>query len=149
MSTRSIAQVYRRPQSAFEVTEGAILANVQHAQRFIEVLHGIGCEFSLDDFGSGLGSFASLKHLPIDYLKIDGTYTRNLRTDLVNQEMVSAMIKLARTMQFRIVAEQVEHQEDFDWLRDIGVDFVQGYFIEEPSKLGTTSTTGTYRTLNL
>ncbi len=132
----------------FEVTEGAILANVQHAQRFIEVLHGIGCEFSLDDFGSGLGSFASLKHLPIDYLKIDGTYTRNLRTDLVNQEMVSAMIKLARTMQFRIVAEQVEHQEDFDWLRDVGVDFVQGHFIEAPSKLGTTSTTGTYRTLN-
>lgn len=132
----------------FEVTERAILENVQHAQRFIEVLHGIGCEFSLDDFGSGLGSFASLKHLPIDYLKIDGTYTRNLRTDLVNQEMVSAMIKLARTMQFRIVAEQVEHQEDFDWLRDVGVDFVQGYFIEEPAKLGATATTGTYRTLN-
>ncbi len=130
----------------FEVTEGAILSNVQHAQRFIEVLHGIGCEFSLDDFGSGLGSFSSLKHLPIDYLKIDGTYTRNLQSDLVNQEMVSAMIRLARTMQFRIVAEQVEHQEDFDWLRDIGVDFVQGHFIEEPTMLGTT-TTGTYRIL--
>ena len=132
----------------FEVTEAAILSNVQHAQRFIEVLHGIGCEFSLDDFGSGMGSFSSLKHLPIDYLKIDGTYTRNLQTDLVNQEMVSAMIKLARTMQFRIVAEQVEHQEDFDWLRDIGVDFVQGHFIEAPTRLGTTSTTGTYRILN-
>ncbi len=131
----------------FEVTEGAILSNVQQAQRFIEVLHGIGCEFSLDDFGSGLGSFSSLKHLPIDYLKIDGTYTRNLQADLVNQEMVSAMIKLARTMQFRIVAEQVEHQEDFDWLRDIGVDFVQGYFIEEPTALGTSST-GAYRILN-
>jgi diguanylate cyclase (GGDEF)-like protein/PAS domain S-box-containing protein len=100
----------------FEVTEKAILSNVRHAQRFIEVLHGIGCEFSLDDFGSGLGSFASLKHLPIDYLKIDGTYTRNLTSDAVNQEMVAAMIKLARTMQFRIVAEQVEHQDDFDWL---------------------------------
>ncbi len=132
----------------FEVTEAAILSNVQHAQRFIEVLHGIGSEFSLDDFGSGLGSFSSLKHLPIDYLKIDGTYTRNLQTDLVNQEMVAAMIKLARTMQFRIVAEQVEHQEDFDWLRDIGVDFVQGYFIEAPSMLGTASSTGTYRTIN-
>jgi diguanylate cyclase (GGDEF)-like protein/PAS domain S-box-containing protein len=106
----------------FEVTEKAILSNVRHAQRFIEVLHGIGCEFSLDDFGSGLGSFASLKHLPIDYLKIDGTYTRNLTSDAVNQEMVAAMIKLARTMQFRIVAEQVEHQDDFDWLRDVGVD---------------------------
>jgi Amt family ammonium transporter len=120
---------------------------VQHAQRFIEVLHGIGCEFSLDDFGSGLGSFSSLKHLPIDYLKIDGTYTGNLQSDQVNQEMVAAMIKLARTMQFRIVAEQVEHQEDFDWLRDIGVDFVQGRFIEAPTPLGS-ATTGTFRILN-
>jgi diguanylate cyclase (GGDEF)-like protein/PAS domain S-box-containing protein len=131
----------------FEVTEAAILSNVQHAQRFIEVLHGIGCEFSLDDFGSGLGSFSSLKHLPIDYLKIDGTYTRNLQTDLVNQEMVSAMIKLARTMEFQVVAEQVEHQEDFDWLREVGVDFVQGHFVEAPALLGSGST-GTYRILN-
>ena len=120
----------------FEVTESAILSNVQHAQRFIEVLHGIGCEFSLDDFGSGLGSFSSLKHLPIDYLKIDGSYTRNLMSDQVNREMVSAMIKLARTMQFRIVAEQVEQQEDFDWLRDSGVDFAQGNFIEAPTTMG-------------
>jgi EAL domain-containing protein (putative c-di-GMP-specific phosphodiesterase class I) len=134
----------------FEVTESAILSNVQQAQRFIEVLHGIGCEFSLDDFGSGLGSFSSLKHLPIDYLKIDGTYTRNLQTDLVNQEMVAAMIKLARTMQFKVVAEEVEYQEDFDWLRDIGVDFVQGHFIEAPSMLGTGSvgSTGTHRVLD-
>ena len=130
----------------FEVTESAILSNVQHAQRFIEVLHGIGCEFSLDDFGSGLGSFSSLKHLPIDYLKIDGAYTRNLNSDQVNQEMVAAMIKLARTMNFRIVAEQVERQEDFDWLRDSGVDFIQGRFIEAPTPLGSGST-GTYRIL--
>jgi len=131
----------------FEVTESAILANVQRAQRFIEVLHGIGCEFSLDDFAGGLGSFSSLKHLPIDYLKIDGSYTRNLLSDQVNREVVSAMINLARTMQFRIVAEQVEQQEDFDWLRDKGVDFVQGNFVEAPAILGTTST-GTFRTLH-
>ena len=130
----------------FEVTETAILSNVHHAQRFIEVLHGIGCEFSLDDFGSGLGSFSSLKHLPIDYLKIDGAYTRNLNSDQVNQEMVAAMIKLARTMNFRIVAEQVERQEDFDWLRDSGVDFIQGHFIEAPTPLGS-GTTGTFRVL--
>ena len=130
----------------FEVTEKAILSNVQHAQRFIEVLHGIGCEFSLDDFGSGLGSFSSLKHLPIDYLKIDGTYTRNLQSDEVNQEMVNAMIKLARKMQFRIVAEQVEHQEDFDWLREVGIDFIQGHFVDAPVALGS-ATTGTYRVL--
>ncbi len=131
----------------FEVTETAILSNVQHAQRFIEVLHGIGCEFSLDDFGNGLGSFSSLKHLPIDYLKIDGAYTRNLNSDQVNQEMVAAMIKLARTMNFRIVAEQVERQEDFDWLRDSGVDFIQGHFIEAPTPLGS-GTTGTFRIPN-
>ena len=130
----------------FEVTEGAISTNLQHAQRFIEVLHGIGCEFALDNFGSGLASFSSLKHLPVDYLKIDGTYTRNLSTDPVNQEMVSAMIKLARTMEFRVVAEQVEEQQDFDWLRDSGVDFVQGNFVEPPTPLGSGST-GTYRIL--
>jgi len=131
----------------FEVKESAISTNVQYAQRFIEVLHGIGCEFSLDDFGSGLGAFSSLKHLPIDYLKIDGTYTRNLATDQVNREMVTAMITLARTMEFRVVAEQVEEQEDFDWLRQSGVDFVQGNFIDPPAALGTGST-GTYRILN-
>ncbi len=134
----------------FEVTESAISSNLQHAQRFIEVLNGIGCEFALDDFGSGLGSFASLKSLPIDYLKIDGLYTRNLASDQVNQEMVAAMIKLARTMEFRVVAEQVEEQEDFDWLRDMGIDFVQGNFVDPPATLGSggTGTTGTYRVLN-
>ena len=131
----------------FEVTERAILDNVKQAQRFIEVLHGIGCEFSLDDFGSGMGSFSSLKHLPIDYLKIDGMYTHNVQTDEVNQEMVAAMIKLARAMEFRVVAEQVERQEDFDWLRNVGVDYVQGYFVDRPVNLGS-MTTGTYRVLN-
>ena len=130
----------------FEVTENAISTNVQHAQRFIEVLHGIGCEFALDDFGNGLGAFSSLKHLPVDYLKIDGAYTRNVTTDHVNQEMVSAMIKLARTMEFRVIAEQVERQEDFDWLRDVGVDFVQGNFVEAPSMLGA-GQTGAHRML--
>jgi EAL domain-containing protein (putative c-di-GMP-specific phosphodiesterase class I) len=131
----------------FEVNEGAVTSNIQHAQRFIEVLHGIGCEFALDDFGSGLGAFSNLKNLPVDYLKIDGSYTRNLASDQVNQEMVAAMIKLARTMDFRVVAEQVEEQEDFDWLRKLGVDFVQGNFIEAPATLGS-SGTSTFRALN-
>lgn len=130
----------------FEVTETAISTNVQFAQRFIEVLHGIGCEFALDDFGHGLGAFSSLKHLPVDYLKIDGTYTRNLMADPINKEMVAAMIKLARTMEFRVIAEQVERQEDFDWLREAGVDFVQGNFVEAPVMLGAAQT-GTFRAL--
>jgi diguanylate cyclase (GGDEF)-like protein/PAS domain S-box-containing protein len=131
----------------FEVTEGAISINVQYAQRFIEVLHGIGCEFALDDFGSGLGAFSSLKHLPIDYLKIHGTYTRNLRSDQVNQEMVTAMIKLSRTMDFRVVAEQVEEQDDFDWLREVGIDFIQGNFVDPPAALGSVGA-GTHRKLD-
>jgi diguanylate cyclase (GGDEF)-like protein/PAS domain S-box-containing protein len=131
----------------FEVTENAISNNIQHAQRFIEVLHGIGCEFALDDFGSGLGSFSSLKTLPVDYLKIDGAYTCNLISDQINQEMVSAMIKLARTLEFRVIAEQVEQQEDFDWLREVGVDFVQGNFVEPPVTLGSGQGTGTFRIL--
>ncbi len=129
----------------FEASEKAILSNVQHAQRFIGVLHGIGCEFALDDFGTGLGSFASLKHLPIDYLKIDGSYTRNLNADEVNQEMVAAIVKLARTLDFRIVAEQVEYQDDFDWLRDAGIDYVQGRFVDAPALLGSSAATGNFR----
>src|SRR5690606_20093848 len=114
----------------FEVTESTISTNVQQALRFIEVLHGIGCEFALDDFGNGLGAFSSLKALPVDYLKIDGVFTRNLATDQVNREMVSAMIKLARTLEFRVIAEQVQQQEDFHWLRNHGVDFIEGNFTE-------------------
>ena len=129
----------------FELNEAAITTDLKFVRRFIEVLHGIGCEFALDDFGSGLGSFSSLKRLPVDYLKIDGTYTRNLAADDINQEMVAAMIKLARTMEFRIVAEQVEQQDDFDWLRDNGVDFVQGHFVEPPAMLGRPPQTASFR----
>jgi len=134
----------------FEVNESAVTANSQQVRRFIEVLHGIGCEFALDDFGSGLGAFSYLKNLPVDYLKIDGAYTRGLVSDEINQEMVTAMIKLARTMEFRIIAEQVESQADFDWLRNVGVDFVQGNFIEPPAILGSnTAQSGTHRALQL
>jgi Amt family ammonium transporter len=98
----------------------------------------MGCQFALDDFGSGIGSFANLKHLSIDYLKIDGAYTRELGHDSVNREMVSAMIKLGRRMDFRIVAEQVEDQASFEAVRDLGVDFVQGFVIERPHALQTT-----------
>jgi diguanylate cyclase (GGDEF)-like protein/PAS domain S-box-containing protein len=122
----------------FEVSEAAVVNNLEHARRFINVLHGMGCQFALDDFGSGIGSFANLKHLSIDYLKIDGAYTRELGHDSVNREMVSAMIKLGRRMDFRIVAEQVEDQASFEAVRDLGVDFVQGFVIERPHALQTT-----------
>jgi diguanylate cyclase (GGDEF)-like protein len=119
----------------FEIRESAVVSQVEHAQRFIDVLHGIGCQFALDNFGSGVGSFANLKNLSLDYLKIDGTYTRNLENDGVNREMVAAMVKLARTLDFRVVAEQVEDQASFEALRELGVDFVQGFVVEKPRPL--------------
>jgi len=122
-------------QVCFEVTESSVVTNLSHAQRFIGVLHGIGCRFALDDFGSGLGSFANLKNLAMDYLKIDGSFMKDLATDEVNQAMVSAMIKLARTLDFQVVAEQVEDQEAFDTVREMGVDFVQGYLVGKPQRL--------------
>src|SRR5262245_41612906 len=119
----------------FEVREAAVVSQLDHAQRFIDVLHGIGCRFALDDFGSGIGSFANLKHLSLDYLKIDGMYTRDLENDGVNREMVAAMVKLAQTLDFQVVAEQVEDQGSFEALRSLGVDFVQGYVVDRPRPL--------------
>ena len=119
----------------FEARESAIVGQLDHAQRFINVLHGIGCKFALDNFGSGIGSFSNLKNLSLDYVKIDGTYTRNLEEDSVNREMVAAMVKLARSLDFQIVAEQVEDQESFETLRSLGVDFVQGFVVEKPRPL--------------
>lgn len=120
----------------FELSESAVINNVDHARRFINVLHGIGCRFALDDFGSGIGSFSNLRHLSLDYLKIDGTYTHNLAEDGVNREMLAATIKLARSLDFLVVAEQVEDQASFEFLRELGVDFAQGYVIERPHALG-------------
>lgn len=119
----------------FEVRESAVVGQLDQAQRFIAVLHGIGCRFALDNFGSGIGSFANLKNLSLDFLKIDGTYTRNIESDSVNREMVAAMVKLARTLDFQVVAEQVEDQTTFETLRALGVDFVQGYAVERPRPL--------------
>src|SRR5579863_8354035 len=122
-------------QVCFEITESAVVANLDHARRFIGVLHGMGCQFALDDFGSGVGSFSNLKNLPMDYLKIDGSFMRNLEKDSVNQAMVTAMIKLARTLNFKVIAEQVEDSAAVDAARKMGVDYLQGYAIGRPQPL--------------
>ena len=122
----------------FEVTESSVVANLDHARRFIAVLHGMGCEFALDDFGSGLSSFSTLRTLPMDYLKIDGSFIRNLAHDTVNQAMVAAMIELSRSLNFRIVAEQVEDQPSLDTVTSMGIDFVQGFIIGRPLPLSVT-----------
>ncbi|HVP32107.1 MAG TPA: EAL domain-containing protein [Steroidobacteraceae bacterium] len=122
-------------QICFEIAESAVVANLEHARRFVGVLHGMGCKFALDDFGSGVGSFSNLKNLPLDYLKIDGSFIRNLARDTVNQAMVTAMIKLARTLNFKVIAEQVEDTTALEAARRMGVDYLQGYAIGRPQPL--------------
>jgi diguanylate cyclase (GGDEF)-like protein/PAS domain S-box-containing protein len=126
----------------FEVTESAVVANLDHARRFIGVLHGMGCEFALDNFGSGLSSFSTLKTLPMDYLKIDGSFIANLAVDTVNQAMVGAMIELSRTLNFRVVAEHVEDQLSLDTVREMGIDFAQGFIFGRPQPLSMTPVPG-------
>ncbi len=122
-------------QVCFEISESAVVANLDHARRFVGVLHGMGCQFALDDFGSGVGSFSNLKNLPMDYLKIDGSFMRNLAGDSVNQAMVAAMIKLARTLNFKVIAEQVEDAAALETVRRMGVDYVQGFAVGRPQLL--------------
>jgi EAL domain-containing protein (putative c-di-GMP-specific phosphodiesterase class I) len=123
-------------QICFEVTERAVVGNIDHAKRFVGVLHGMGCQFGLDDFGSDIGSLASLPGLDVDFLKIDGAYTRDLGSDGVNHEVVTAITRLSRTVGFKVIAEQVEDEANFDHLRALGVDFIQGNYVEPPHPLG-------------
>jgi diguanylate cyclase (GGDEF)-like protein/PAS domain S-box-containing protein len=122
-------------QICFEVTENSVVSNLDYARRFIGVLHGMGCKFALDNFGSGLGSFSNLKTLAMDYLKIDGSFMRNIARDTVNQAMVTAMIKLARTLNFKTIAEHVEDQASLEAARKMGIDFIQGYIIGRPQPM--------------
>ena len=124
-------------QVCFEISESAVVNNLEHARRFVGVLHGMGCKFTIDDFGSGVGSFSSLKNLELDYLKLDGSFMRHLAHDSVSQTMVTAMIKLARTLNFKIIAEQVEDAAALEAARKMGVDYVQGFVIARPARLAT------------
>jgi diguanylate cyclase (GGDEF)-like protein/PAS domain S-box-containing protein len=122
-------------QVCFEVTENSVIGNLDLAQRFIGVLHGMGCQFALDDFGNDLGAFSNLKNLSMDYIKIDGTFMRDLSHDAVNQAMVAAIVRLARTLNFRLIAEQVEDGASLEMARGMGIDFAQGYVIGRPEPL--------------
>ncbi len=122
-------------QICFEVSETSVIGNLEQSRRFIDVLHGMGCRFALDDFGTDLGGFANLKQLPMDYLKIDGSFMRDLARDSVNQAMVTAVISMARTLNFRLIAEQVEDQPALEAARAMGIDFVQGHAIGRPRPL--------------
>ncbi len=119
----------------FEVTETAAVANFGQAITFIKALREQGFRFSLDDFGTGLSSFAYLKSLPVDYLKIDGTFVSEIHRDSVSESMVAAIHQIGRGMGLKTIAEFVENDEIRARLEQVGIDYAQGYGIEKPRPL--------------
>lgn len=119
----------------FEITETAAIASLSNANRFIQTLKGQGCFFSLDDFGSGLSSFAYLKNLPVDFLKIDGLFVKDILNDQVDLAMVKSINEVGHVMNKKTIAEFVENEKIFELLRELGVDYAQGYGVGKPLPL--------------
>ena len=119
----------------FEITETAAIAHLKNAVHFITTLKDRGCTFALDDFGSGLSSFAYLKNLPVDYLKIDGHFVKDIHTDPVDRAFVESINQIGHVMGLQTIAEFVEDENILMHLRDIGVDYAQGYGIHVPCPL--------------
>ncbi|MEL6963921.1 MAG: EAL domain-containing protein, partial [Pseudomonadota bacterium] len=119
----------------FEITETAAIRCLSKTKCLIDELKQIGCRFALDDFGSGLSSFNYLKQLPIDYLKIDGSFTRDILSDKHSRTMVEAVHQVAKSLNLKTVAEGVETTEALETLQSIGIDFVQGFAVGRPAPL--------------
>ena len=119
----------------FEITETALIEETGLAVALAERLRKLGCRFALDDFGSGYGGFHYLKHLPMDFLKIDREFVRDMRTSDADQHVISAIVGLARGFGLKTIAEGVEDQETLDLLREFGVDHAQGFLIGRPAPL--------------
>ena len=119
----------------FEITETAVIQNLSRANTFIARLRERGCYFALDDFGSGLSSFAYLKSLPVDLLKIDGFFVRDMLKERVNYELVKSINEIGHVMGMRTIAEFIEDEETLEALKKMGVDYAQGYAIGRPEAI--------------
>ena len=119
----------------FEITETMGIANLSDASDFIKRFKTTGCKFSLDDFGSGMSSYGYLKSLPVDYLKIDGVFVKDMATNPNDYAVVKSISEIGHFMGKKIIAEYVQDDETIQLLQDLGVDYAQGYGIEKPRKL--------------
>jgi len=116
----------------FEITETAAISNLYTADRIIVALKKYGCQFALDDFGSGLSSFGYLKNLPVDYLKIDGMFVKDIVNDPIDHAMVKSINDIGHVMGMKTIAEYVENDKIRAMLKEIGVDYAQGYGVGKP-----------------
>jgi len=119
----------------FEITETSAIANLQNATEFLSQLQALGCYTALDDFGSGLSSFGYLRSLPINYLKIDGMFIKQITEDETSRVMVEAINSIGHTMNLKTIAEFVENEAISDLLKDMGVDYAQGYYYGKPEPM--------------
>ena len=133
---RELARTGAEPaRLVFEITETALIEETAVAVKLAERLRRIGCRFALDDFGSGYGGFHYLKHLPMDFLKIDREFIRDALTSVADQHVLRAVVGLARGFGLKTIAEGVEDQETLDLLRAFGVDYAQGFHVGRPAPL--------------
>jgi diguanylate cyclase (GGDEF)-like protein len=119
----------------FEVTETAGISNLSDTADFIETIKGTGCKFALDDFGTGMSSYSYLKSLPVDYLKIDGAFIKDIANNRNDYAVVKSICEIGHFMEKKVIAEYVQDEKSIAILKNIGIDFLQGYGIEKPHDL--------------
>jgi EAL domain-containing protein (putative c-di-GMP-specific phosphodiesterase class I) len=119
----------------FEITETVAISNLNTARQLMQEFKGMGCQFALDDFGSGMSSFTYLKTLPVDYLKIDGSFVKDVVTDSVAEAIVGSINSIAQEMGLQTIAEFVASEAILAKISALGINYAQGYSIDKPSQL--------------